>query len=72
MNNLLGVVSAWPSTKIRSLLSKTGPFEASDLPEIANKRGVVFHQDNASLHTSVVTGPEPLGDWMRSFDASTI
>ncbi|GFU02872.1 mariner Mos1 transposase [Trichonephila clavipes] len=24
-------------------------------PELANRRGVVFHQDNAMLHTSVVT-----------------
>ncbi|GFW37370.1 histone-lysine N-methyltransferase SETMAR [Trichonephila clavipes] len=24
-------------------------------PELANRRGVVFHQDNATLHTSVVT-----------------
>ncbi|GFX34776.1 histone-lysine N-methyltransferase SETMAR [Trichonephila clavipes] len=42
----------WPNTKFRYLLSTTGPFEASDCPESANRRGVVFHQDNA---TSVVT-----------------
>ncbi|GFU49219.1 hypothetical protein TNCV_2675121 [Trichonephila clavipes] len=29
-NNLLRVASAWPNTKFRSLLSTTGPFEASD------------------------------------------
>ncbi|GFX23659.1 hypothetical protein TNCV_3596011 [Trichonephila clavipes] len=29
-NHLLGVASAWPNTKFKSLLSTTGPFEASD------------------------------------------
>ncbi|GFX19325.1 hypothetical protein TNCV_3014641 [Trichonephila clavipes] len=29
-NHLLGDASAWPNTKFRSLLSTTGPFEASD------------------------------------------
>ncbi|GFX37229.1 hypothetical protein TNCV_995041 [Trichonephila clavipes] len=29
-NHLLGIASAWPNTKFRSLLSTTGPFEASD------------------------------------------
>ncbi|GFW36492.1 hypothetical protein TNCV_1344531 [Trichonephila clavipes] len=29
-NHLIGVASAWPNTKFRSLLSTTGPFEASD------------------------------------------
>ncbi|GFW94741.1 hypothetical protein TNCV_4247811 [Trichonephila clavipes] len=33
-NRLLGVASVWPNTKFRSL-STTGPFEASDLPEMA-------------------------------------
>ncbi|GFW20961.1 HTH_Tnp_Tc3_2 domain-containing protein [Trichonephila clavipes] len=41
------------------------------LPELANRRGVVFHQDNARPHTSVVT-PEPLEAWLESFNASTI
>ncbi|GFT91259.1 putative DD34D transposase [Trichonephila clavipes] len=39
----------------KSLLSTTGPFQASKRPELANRRGVVFHQDNARPHTSVVT-----------------
>ncbi|GFY10320.1 hypothetical protein TNCV_2629991 [Trichonephila clavipes] len=30
MIHLLGVASAWPNTKFRSLLSTTGSFEASD------------------------------------------
>ncbi|GFV06525.1 mariner Mos1 transposase [Trichonephila clavipes] len=47
------------NTKFRSLLSTTGPFEASDWPESANRRGVVFHQDNARPHTSVVTRQKP-------------
>ncbi|GFV68847.1 hypothetical protein TNCV_1985121 [Trichonephila clavipes] len=34
-NHLLGDASAWPNTKFRSLLSTTGPFEASDCPEMA-------------------------------------
>ncbi|GFU85179.1 uncharacterized protein TNCV_1554421 [Trichonephila clavipes] len=34
-NHLLGVASAWPNTKFRYLLSTTGLFEASDLPEMA-------------------------------------
>ncbi|GFW39316.1 histone-lysine N-methyltransferase SETMAR [Trichonephila clavipes] len=54
-NHLLGDASAWPNTKFRSLLSTTGPFEASDGPEMANRRGVAFHRDNAWPHTSVVT-----------------
>ncbi|GFW36028.1 hypothetical protein TNCV_4928921 [Trichonephila clavipes] len=29
INNLLKVASVWPKTKFRSLLSTTGPFEAS-------------------------------------------
>ncbi|GFV12607.1 hypothetical protein TNCV_4425601 [Trichonephila clavipes] len=29
-NNLLGVVSAWPDTKFRYLLSTIGPFEAKN------------------------------------------
>ncbi|GFW02649.1 mariner transposase [Trichonephila clavipes] len=41
-------------------------------PDLANKRGVVFHQDNARPHTSVVTPPETLGAWLESFNASTI
>ncbi|GFV43235.1 histone-lysine N-methyltransferase SETMAR [Trichonephila clavipes] len=53
--SLLGVASAWPNTKFRFLVSTTGPFETSDWPELANRRGVVFHQDNARSHTSVVT-----------------
>ncbi|GFT29525.1 histone-lysine N-methyltransferase SETMAR [Trichonephila clavipes] len=40
--------------KARSLLSTTEPFEARDWPELANRRGIVFHQDNARPHTSVV------------------
>ncbi|GFX20131.1 hypothetical protein TNCV_1436911 [Trichonephila clavipes] len=28
-------------------------------PELANRRGVVFHQDNARPHTSVVTQQKP-------------
>ncbi|GFX04103.1 histone-lysine N-methyltransferase SETMAR [Trichonephila clavipes] len=32
-----------------------GPFEASYWPELVNRRGVVFHEDNAKPHTSVVT-----------------
>ncbi|GFU83854.1 EGF domain-specific O-linked N-acetylglucosamine transferase [Trichonephila clavipes] len=32
-----------------------GPFEASNRPESANRRGVVFHQDNARPHSSIVT-----------------
>ncbi|GFW19692.1 hypothetical protein TNCV_1605831 [Trichonephila clavipes] len=39
----------------RCLLSTTGPFEASYWPELANRRGVVFHQDNARPYTFVVT-----------------
>ncbi|GFX03836.1 mariner transposase [Trichonephila clavipes] len=54
-NHLLGVASAWPNTKFRSLLLTTGPFEAGDRPEMANKTGNVFHQDNARPHTYVVT-----------------
>ncbi|GFW94425.1 hypothetical protein TNCV_2701461 [Trichonephila clavipes] len=54
-NHLLGVASAWPNTKFRSLLSTTGPFEASDWPELANRRGAVFHQDNIRTLTSVLT-----------------
>ncbi|GFT23688.1 uncharacterized protein TNCV_3511541 [Trichonephila clavipes] len=45
----------WPNTKFRSLMSTTGRFEASNLPELANRRSVAFHQDNARPHTSVVT-----------------
>ncbi|GFW70638.1 transposase [Trichonephila clavipes] len=55
MNHLLGVASARRNTKFRYLLSTTGPLEASDRPELANRRGVVFHQNNARPHTSVVT-----------------
>ncbi|GFW72551.1 hypothetical protein TNCV_3797791 [Trichonephila clavipes] len=57
-NHLLGVASTWPNTKFRSVLSTTGLFEAGidqKLPELVNRRGVVFHQDNARPHTSVVT-----------------
>ncbi|GFX77963.1 hypothetical protein TNCV_909801 [Trichonephila clavipes] len=50
-----GVGSAWPNTKFRSLLSTTGQFEARVWPELANRRGVAFHQDNARPLTSVVT-----------------
>ncbi|GFX96676.1 transposable element Tc3 transposase [Trichonephila clavipes] len=49
----------------RSLLSTTGLFEASDLPELANKLGVVFHQDNARPHTSVATRQNP---WKLDWD----
>ncbi|GFX04454.1 hypothetical protein TNCV_899841 [Trichonephila clavipes] len=34
-NHLLGVASALPNTKFRSLLPTTGSFEASDCPEIS-------------------------------------
>ncbi|GFY04741.1 histone-lysine N-methyltransferase SETMAR [Trichonephila clavipes] len=43
-----------PNTKFKSLLSTTGPLEANNWPELANRRGVVFHQDNATPHTSEV------------------
>ncbi|GFX92476.1 hypothetical protein TNCV_1707521 [Trichonephila clavipes] len=42
----------------RYLLSTTEPFEAmtdQKRPELASRRGVVFHQDNATPHTFVVT-----------------
>lgn len=38
--------------------AKTRPLEASDQPErpeLANKKGVVFKQDNARPHTSLMT-----------------
>ncbi|GFW83506.1 putative DD34D transposase [Trichonephila clavipes] len=47
-----------------------GPFEASYWPELVNRRGVVFHQDNAKPHTSVVT--RQLGAWLGSFNWSII
>ncbi|GFW82816.1 putative DD34D transposase [Trichonephila clavipes] len=51
----------------RSLLSTTGPLKLAidqKLPELANRRGVVFHQDNARPHTSVVTRQKPWElDW---------
>ncbi|GFV46277.1 hypothetical protein TNCV_3231661 [Trichonephila clavipes] len=41
-------------------------------PELANRRGVVLHQDNARPHTSIRDSPETLGAWLESFNASTI
>ncbi|QQP54762.1 Transposase, partial [Caligus rogercresseyi] len=32
-----------------------GPFEGSNRPALVNRRGIVFHQDNARPHTSLVT-----------------
>ncbi|GFV03200.1 histone-lysine N-methyltransferase SETMAR [Trichonephila clavipes] len=40
-------------------------------PELANRRGVVFHQDNVTPHTSS-DSPETLGAWLESFNVSTI
>ncbi|GFW67383.1 hypothetical protein TNCV_2596161 [Trichonephila clavipes] len=40
-------------------------------PELANRRGVVFHQDIDTPHTSAVTR-QTLGAWLGSFNASTI
>ncbi|GFX67526.1 hypothetical protein TNCV_3932681 [Trichonephila clavipes] len=55
-NNLLGVASLWPITKFRPLLSTTGPLKLAidqKWSELANRRGVVFHQDNDSARTSI-------------------
>ncbi|GFX45190.1 hypothetical protein TNCV_3432381 [Trichonephila clavipes] len=35
-NHLIGVASAWPNTKFRSLLTTAVPFEAIDCPEMAS------------------------------------
>ncbi|GFS74859.1 mariner transposase [Trichonephila clavipes] len=40
-------------------------------PELANIRGVVFHQDNALPHVCSDSS-EILGAWLRSFTASTV
>ncbi|GFV89259.1 hypothetical protein TNCV_285921 [Trichonephila clavipes] len=51
----------WSSTKFGALLSTVGPFEASECPEmpvLANRRGVVFHQNNARAYMSMVTCQE--------------
>ncbi|GFV72779.1 histone-lysine N-methyltransferase SETMAR [Trichonephila clavipes] len=53
-----GVKLGLTPKKVLIYLSTTGPFEARDWlerSELANRRGVVFHQDKARLHTSVVT-----------------
>ncbi|GFW93819.1 histone-lysine N-methyltransferase SETMAR [Trichonephila clavipes] len=55
-NHLLGDASAWPNTKFRSQqLDHLKTVADQKLPELVNTRGVVFHQDNARPHTSVVT-----------------
>ncbi|GFU18146.1 histone-lysine N-methyltransferase SETMAR [Trichonephila clavipes] len=54
-NHLLGVASAWRNTKFRSLLSTLKIAIDQKWPELVNRRAVVFHQDNARSHTSVVT-----------------
>ncbi|GFT19568.1 histone-lysine N-methyltransferase SETMAR [Trichonephila clavipes] len=50
--------SAWPNTKFKSVLSTTGPLKQEidqKWPELATRREVVFHQDNARSHTFAVT-----------------
>ncbi|GFU94943.1 hypothetical protein TNCV_332791 [Trichonephila clavipes] len=41
-------------------------------PKLPHRRCVVFQQDNVRLHSSVMTPPETLGDWLGSFNAFTI
>ncbi|GFU88115.1 histonelysine Nmethyltransferase SETMARlike [Trichonephila clavipes] len=69
------VTSTWPNTKFRSLLSTTGPFEASERPEMAKigqqKRYCVpSGQHQATYFCS--DSPDPLGAWLGNFNASTI
>ncbi|GFX69707.1 hypothetical protein TNCV_1770751 [Trichonephila clavipes] len=64
-----------PNIKLRSLLSTTGPFEASDWPEMARigeqKRCCAPSGQRQAIHfCSDPTGT--LGAWLRSFNASTI
>ncbi|GFT92203.1 hypothetical protein TNCV_933761 [Trichonephila clavipes] len=52
-----------PNTIFRYLLSTSGPFKLvtdQKRPELANRRGVGFHQDNARPHVCS-DSPETLG-----------
>ncbi|GFX94693.1 HTH_Tnp_Tc3_2 domain-containing protein [Trichonephila clavipes] len=75
MNHLLRVAFTWIHIKFRSLLSTTGPFEASDLPEMARigqqKRCCVPSGQRQATHFCS-NSPEPLRAWLGSFNASTI
>ncbi|GFU08465.1 hypothetical protein TNCV_2495551 [Trichonephila clavipes] len=64
-----------PNTKLRYLLSTTGPFEASDQPETARigqqKRCCVPSGQRQATHVCS-DSPETLGALLGSFNASTI
>ncbi|GFX61150.1 hypothetical protein TNCV_4565451 [Trichonephila clavipes] len=73
-NHLLGVASVWPNTKFRSLLSTTGPFEASDWPEtarIGQQKRCARSGQRQDIHFCS-DSLETLGAWLRSCNASTI
>ncbi|GFV13452.1 camar1 transposase [Trichonephila clavipes] len=57
MNHLLCVASVWPNTNSDIYCQHMDRLNLAvdqKRPELANRRGVVFHQNNAKPHTSVV------------------
>ncbi|GFU81664.1 mariner Mos1 transposase [Trichonephila clavipes] len=51
---------------ISAVLCENDRCQSEKRPELANRRSVVFHQDNARLHTSIVNHQKP---WVLGWEA---
>ena len=40
--------------------------------ELVNRKHIIFYQDNARLHVSLITRQKPLTAWLGNSDSSTV